>query len=327
MERKLLPYLVAIAAFSVSASAAFYSVTGLSKMFAGAALQVMIMASSLELAKLVIASVLYQYWERLGFLLKTYLISAVFILMLITSGGIYGYLSAAYSETSIKLDVITKEVSVYDLTRSRYQSQLDDLIEEKNLLSYSISELSKGLSNNITQYTDSRGNIVTSSSSANRKALERQLEDAKRQRDVLTARETILNDSISKIDIAKLQKETNSDIASEIGPLKYIATLTGKTIDEVVNWFIIALMLVFDPLAVALVITANILFHKPIQIIPEITPITEQIQQPIEKLVPEYPTAPEQLIQQEIVEDKREASAIIKTSPTPNKVKRISSYG
>ncbi len=327
MERKLLPYLVAIAAFSVSASAAFYSVTGLSKMFAGAALQVMIMASSLELAKLVIASVLYQYWERLGVLLKTYLISAVFILMLITSGGIYGYLSAAYSETSIKLDVITKEVSVYDLTRSRYQSQLDDLIEEKNLLSYSISELSKGLSNNITQYTDSRGNIVTSSSSANRKALERQLEDAKRQRDVLTARETILNDSISKIDIAKLQKETNSDIASEIGPLKYIATLTGKTIDEVVNWFIIALMLVFDPLAVALVITANILFHKPIQIIPEITPITEQIQQPIEKLVPEYPTAPEQLIQQEIVEDKREASAIIKTSPTPNKVKRISSYG
>jgi len=327
VERKLLPYLVAIAAFSVSASAAFYSVTGLSKMFAGAALQVMIMASSLELAKLVIASVLYQYWERLGFLLKTYLISAVFILMLITSGGIYGYLSAAYSETSIKLDVITKEVSVYDLTRSRYQSQLDDLIEEKNLLSYSISELSKGLSNNITQYTDSRGNIVTSSSSANRKALERQLEDAKRQRDVLTARETILNDSISKIDIAKLQKETNSDIASEIGPLKYIATLTGKTIDEVVNWFIIALMLVFDPLAVALVITANILFHKPIQIIPEITPITEQIQQPIEKLVPEYPTAPEQLIQQEIVEDKREASAIIKTSPTPNKVKRISSYG
>jgi hypothetical protein len=327
MERKLLPYLVAITAFFVSASAAFYSVTGLSKMFAGAALQVIIMAGSLELAKLVIASVLYQYWDRLALLLKIYLISAVFILMIITSGGIYGYLSAAYSETSIKLDVMTKEVAVYDLARNRYQSQLDDLVQEKNLLNSSISELSKGLSNNIIQYKDNQGNIITSSSSANRKSLERQLEDAKRQRDLLISREAILNDSISKIDIAKLQKETNSDIASEIGPLKYIATLTGRTIDEVVNWFIIALMLVFDPLAIALVITANILFQKPVQLMPEISPVTEQIQQPIEELVPESPPAAEQLIQQEIIEDKGESPAIINKSTTPSKIKRISSYG
>jgi hypothetical protein len=327
MERKLLPYLVAITAFFVSASAAFYSVTGLSKMFAGAALQVIIMAGSLELAKLVIASVLYQYWDRLALLLKTYLISAVFILMIITSGGIYGYLSAAYSETSIKLDVMTKEVAVYDLARDRYQSRLNDLIQEKNLLNSSISELSKGLSNNIIQYKDIYGNIVTSSSSANRKSLERQLEDAKQQRDLLASREAALNDSISKIDIAKLQKETNSEIASEIGPLKYIATLTGRTIDEVVNWFIIALMLVFDPLAIALVITANILFYKPVQLIPEITPVTEQIQQPIEELVPESPTVIEQSIQQEIIEDKVESPTIINKSTTPNKIKRISSYG
>ena len=102
MERKILPILVVISALSVSLSAAFYSVSGLSKMFAGASTQVIIMTGSLEIAKLIVASLLYQYWDKLGALLKIYLTIAVGILMVITSGGIYGYLSAAYSQTSNK---------------------------------------------------------------------------------------------------------------------------------------------------------------------------------------------------------------------------------
>jgi hypothetical protein len=168
MERKILPYLIAISALSVSLSAAFYSVTGLSKMFAGAATQVIVMAGSLEIAKLVIASLLYQYWDKLGALLKLYLTIAVGILMLITSGGIYGYLSSAYSETSTKLEVISKNVAVYDLKRERFQIQLNDVITEKQSLTESILELTKGLSNNAIQYKDEDGNIITTTSSATR---------------------------------------------------------------------------------------------------------------------------------------------------------------
>jgi hypothetical protein len=263
MERKILPYLIAISALSVSLSAAFYSVTGLSKMFAGASTQVLVMASSLEIAKLVIASLLYQYWDKLGALLKLYLTIAVGILMLITSGGIYGYLSSAYSETSTKLEVISKNVAVYDLKRERFQIQLNDATTEKQSLTESILELTKGLSNNVIQYKDKDGNIITTTSSATRKALEKQLDDAKQQRDKLSIREEALTDSVTKIDLLKLELETNTDVASEVGPLKYIANITGKSMDQVVNWFIIALMLVFDPLAIALVIAANVVFSKP----------------------------------------------------------------
>jgi len=263
MERKVLPYLVAISALSVSLSAAFYSVTGLSKMFAGASTQVMVMAGSLEIAKLIIASLLYQYWDKLGVLLKIYLTIAVGILMLITSGGIYGYLSSAYSETSTKLEVMGKNVAVYDLKRERFQSQLNDVTVEKQSLNESILELTKGLSNNTIQYKDDEGNIITTTSSSTRRVLTKQLEDAKQQRDKLSIREEALTDSVTKIDLIKLDLETNTDIASEVGPLKYIAGITGKSMDQVVNWFIIALMLVFDPLAIALVISANVVFSKP----------------------------------------------------------------
>jgi len=95
LKKLIFPFIVALSALSVSLSAAFYSVTGLSKLFAGASFEVLIMASSLEIAKLVIASLLYQYWEQLNKILKFYLTTAAIVLVFITSMGIYGFLSAA----------------------------------------------------------------------------------------------------------------------------------------------------------------------------------------------------------------------------------------
>jgi len=326
MERKVLPYLVALSALSVSLSAAFYSVIGLSKMFAGASIQVAIMAGSLEIAKLVIASLLYQYWSRLNALLKVYLTIAVGILMIITSGGIYGYLSSAYSETSNKLEVIDKNIAVYELKRDRFSVQLEDIRTERNSLAESIKELSKGLSNNVIQYKDEDGNIITTTSSATRKVLERQLNDSKAQRDKLSSTEEALVDSITRIDIIKLDIETDSDIAAEIGPLKYIAKLTDKTIDQVVNWFIIALMLVFDPLAVALVIAANTIFYntkKEDMLEEKITPtefdeddaLDQVLNSMVEDINGEAP-----LIEENVIEEK-EVNPVV-----PTKTKSVSSY-
>ena len=102
----MFPFLIAFSALSVSASAAFYSVYGLSKLFAGAQFQVIIMAGSLEFAKLVTASLLYQYWDTINKTLRTYLSISTLILVLITSMGIYGFLSAAYQETYSKLSAV-----------------------------------------------------------------------------------------------------------------------------------------------------------------------------------------------------------------------------
>jgi len=260
MEKKILPYLVVVSALSVSLSAAFYSVTGLGKMFSGASMQVMIMMGSLEIAKLVLASLLYQYWGRLNKALKFYYFIALFVLMSITSAGIYGYLSSAYSETSNKVENIDKQVKVLDTKREMFQTQLDDARSEKERINANIVELTKAVSNNFVQSKDRNGNIITTSSSANRKVYEEQLKSSQKRRDDILLTETALNDSITKIDLKKLDLETNTDLAGEVGPLRYIAKLSGKSMDQVINWFIIALMLVFDPLAVSLVVGANVIF-------------------------------------------------------------------
>lgn len=260
MEKKILPYLVILSALSVSLSAAFYSVFGVGKLFSGSSSQVMIMMGSLELAKLVLASFLYQYWENLNKLLKTYYFVAVFILMVLTSAGIYGYLSSAYSETANKVENVDKKVGVIELKRNLFSTQLEEIRNEKNSINQNISDLTKALSNNVIQYRDKSGQMVTTTSSANRKAFESQLASAQSRRDEIVKREIMLNDSITSLDLQKLDLETNGDVASEIGPLKYIAKITEKPVDTVVNWFILALMLVFDPLAVSLVVGANVIF-------------------------------------------------------------------
>ena len=108
MRERLFPLVIAFSALSVAGSAAFYSVFGLSKLFAGASTEVIIMAGSLEFAKLVSASLLYQYWDKINKVLKGYLMIAVFTLMIITSGGIYGFLSGAYQSTAVKSELLDK---------------------------------------------------------------------------------------------------------------------------------------------------------------------------------------------------------------------------
>ncbi len=260
MEKKLLPYLVLVSALSVSLSAAFYSVLGIGMLFSGASTQAMVMMSSLEVAKLVTASLLYQYWTKINAFLKMYYFIAVFVLMGLTSAGIYGYLSSAYSQTSNKVENVDRKVKVLDLKRDLFNTQLTDVRKEKSSINDNISDLTKGLSNNVIEVMGRDGQIRRTTSSANRKSYESQLESARKRRDDIITKEISLSDSISSIDIQKLNLETDTELAGEIGPLKYIAKLTNKSIDVVVNWFIVALMLVFDPLAISLVIGVNIIF-------------------------------------------------------------------
>ena len=255
MERELkkkgrLPYIIAISALLVSASAVFYSVYGLSKLFAGASTAVMIMAGSLEFAKLVVASLLYTYWNEINKLLRFYLTTACIILMLITSGGIYGFLSGAYQETATKSELLDKHTLMLQVKQNRFSEQLEN---ETELVKYYTEALSNPT---MIQYIDRETEqLVTTTSSKQRKLLTNQLNEAKNN--VIA-----LNDSISKYDILILNKEIGNESARELGPLKYIAKSLGVEMDKVVNYFLLLIVLVFDPLAICLVIAANFAFLR-----------------------------------------------------------------
>ena len=262
--KKFLPYLILISALAVSGSAAFYSVYGLGKLFAGASLQVMIMAGSLEFAKLVTATALHRYWKTMNGLMKVYLTIAVFLLIGITSAGIYGFLSSAYQITAAQDAITTKQIGILELKKERFDEQREEFRSEKDGIVANIGELRKSLSNpNTVQYVDKEtGQLVTTTSASSRRALENQLTEAVDRRDILSQKIEVVTDSLASLDIAIVEAEANSETSAELGPLKYLSGLTGVSMDRVVNWFILLLIFVFDPLAVTLVILANFAFEN-----------------------------------------------------------------
>ena len=255
MKKYLLPFIIALSALSVSLSAAFYSVTGLSMLFAGASFAVLIMASSLEVAKLVIASLLYQYWNTLNKILRTYLAIATCILILITSAGIYGFLSAAYQTTATKSEIVDKQIAALETKKQLYTDSRNNILKEKQSLSDLRGTLSKG---STTQYTDKNGNLVVRTNNA---AI-RNIESTSKSDEKLSEKVDVVNDSIFSLENQILEVKTNSETTSELGPLKYISNLTGQPMDKIINWFLLIIIFVFDPLAISLVIAANFAFAQ-----------------------------------------------------------------
>jgi hypothetical protein len=262
-NNKIFPYLVALSAISISFSAAFYSIFGIGKMFAGASTNVMVMAASLEFAKLVIASFLYRFWDDVNKVLRVYLTIACFVLIVITSAGIYGFLSSAYQETANKVENVDKNTAVITKKKEMIQKQLDQAekqLELKSTRQNTLSDMRNRQQSNADNLISQNKSVSSVRSQMNQLGKESSLldEDIKVLQDSIASK----TEQIGELDTEILDLSTNKDLAAEVGPLKYIAKLTGKTLDEVVNWFIIALMLVFDPLAIALVIAANFIFSK-----------------------------------------------------------------
>lgn len=255
--------MVFLSALFITVSAVAFSVTGIAKLFAGASLSVIIMAMSLEVGKVVSVSFLYRYWNEIGRTLKAYLLSASAILMLITSIGIYGFLTAAYQQTADKLSILDQQSSILTLQKQRYQDQLNLYIPERDRLGTTIQELSRGLANNVIQYRDSTtGQILTSTSSGTRTALQRQLNLASEERTAVSRKIESLTDSITSLDIQALAASSNNELAAEVGPLRFIVGITGWRMDTVVNIFTLMIVFVLDPLAIALIIGFNFLIKR-----------------------------------------------------------------
>ena len=263
LKRNFLPFIIAFSALSVSASAAFYSVSGLSKLFAGASFEVMVMAGSLEVAKLVVASLLYQYWDTINKGLRAYLSIATIILVLITSMGIYGFLSAAYQDTYRQLTVKENQTAFLEQKKQFYENDVTRYDQELERISGNISTLSNARSQSIqVRDTSVAGGVRTTISTSEIRIAQKRIEVEEENRKSVQRKREVVADSLQKYQLQILELENNSDVAGELGPLQYLSGLTGTPMDRIINWLLLVIIFVFDPLAISLVVAANFAFDQ-----------------------------------------------------------------
>ena len=259
----MFPFLIGLSALSVSASAAFYSVSGLSKLFAGASLEVIIMAGSLEFAKLVTASLLYQYWDTINKTLRTYLAISTVVLVLITSMGIYGFLSAAYQETYSKLSTIENQKGFIQKKIDFYQNDVNRYDEEIKRISSNISTLSNAKASTIqVRDTSVSGGFRQTISTTELRMAQNRINIEEENRKLAQSKRTVASDSLQKFQLQVLKLDNNTEVAGELGPLQYLSSLTGYPMDKIINVLLLIIIFVFDPLAISLVVAANFAFDK-----------------------------------------------------------------
>lgn len=235
-------------AIVLSGIAAYYSVIGLTAIFAAAAIPVAVMGGSLEVAKLVVASWLYRFWRHIPILMRTYFTLALLILMLITSMGIFGYLSKAHLDQAVPTGDVVAEVALLD---EKIKTQRDNIETARRALTQMDAQVDARLSRSDDDRGAERAVQIRRSQARERAVL---------QRDIGTAQKEIakLNEQRAPI-AAELRK-----VEAEVGPIKYLAALIyGDNTDEsqlerAVRWFIILLIFVFDPLAVLMLIAASL---------------------------------------------------------------------
>ena len=246
-----LKYLVGLSAIVVAGCAAYFSVTGLGVLFAGATISVMVMAGSLEFAKLVAATYLKQQWDNIKGFNKWYLATSVATLMLITSAGIFGYLSNAFQQQNLELQKVERDIAVYqtqitknDAEIARYTTQLNN---QQNIRNSQENNLSKQIDNNRS----------TSRVSQMIRSADKEIASVSNRIDELTIQNNVALDSINAI------KNNNIELEREVGGFRFVAEAFNVPLNDVVKFFILIIVLVFDPLAVALIIAFNGLIMKP----------------------------------------------------------------
>ena len=247
--------LLGLTALFVAFNAAFFSVSGLSKLFAGAAVSVIIMASSLELAKLITAGYLYNYWDKINKSFRIYLSGAVLILILITSLGIYGFLTSAFQDTFNQFSIKEKQLAFLEQKEKFWGDDVIRYDDELKRISTNISTLSNAKSQSIqVRDTSVAGGIRTTISTSELRISQKRIEVEEQNRKGVQSKREVAADSLQTIQLKILDVESSEGVSSELGPLEYLSGLLDRPMDVIINWFILIIIFVFDPLAVALVI-------------------------------------------------------------------------
>lgn len=234
--------IVGFAALIVAGCAAFFSVQGLATLYAGQFIAVCIMAGGLEFGKLVAASYLHRYWGVTSFLLKTYLVIAVICLMGITSLGIFGFLTSAYQQSHVKVELVDVKKISLDSKKQIIQSEIENLSKRVEVLNESRLSQEKRLP------------------TMSRKSAEPIYQDIKRSSDEISnsqERIKILSDEMKDLNNNIISLKDEESKSTDIGTLKFVSQLFNQDVSTIVKWFTIIIVLVFDPLAVSLVLAYN----------------------------------------------------------------------
>ena len=277
--------LLGFSALFIAGCAAFFSIWGIGLLFSGASIAAMVMASSLELGKLVATSFLYRFWKKSQWMLKSYLCGAVFILMLITSLGIFGYLTSAYQQSSIKYTMMLDNIKLLEDQKKQEQSK----INEVKLRVDSLSALRKTQESRLSEINTNA--LLARNPIQFRQVQEQTMElidqtdkNIKTENDKSSGYSVTIDTIDKKIADLKLNTASNKDIQT----FKFVADELNMNLNTVVKWFILVLIFVFDPLAVALILAYNMAIGREYAIYtaPEEKKETPKIvEEPIKKIV------------------------------------------
>lgn len=259
-----LGYILGIWAAALAIAAGYISVTGWGQLFAGSAIVVMVVMGILESAKVITTIYLHKYWKRAPKLLKTYLLAGVVITMTLTSVGIYGYLTSAYQETAVKLGVQEGEIKILEGKRDIFADKIEgnkEIITNKQRRIDKLSDLREKQEVRLDslvakEYWSNARKTRQEIAQANE-----EIQKLTRDIDVVVNQNSALADSVSTYEIKILEVKSNSDVAGEIGPLKYIASITGLPMDSVINYIVLIIIFIFDPMAVTLVLASSNVFE------------------------------------------------------------------
>lgn len=275
-----LGYILGLFAVSLAISAGYISVIGWGKLFAGEAMVVMIVMGIIEAAKVITTIYLHRYGKKkpresgtsvlkhlLGGILtlKTYLVVGVIATMLLTSVGIYGFLTGAYQETANKMELQNGELSILEGKKSIYEEKIIEnkgVIETKRERVAILSNLRKQQEVRIDSLQNKRYFTSARRVEAQIKEADTEIQKLNDDVDVIVELNSSLQDSVGSYQVKILVMASNSDIASEIGPLKYISTLTGFDMDSIINWLVLIIIFIFDPMAISLVLASNKVFDE-----------------------------------------------------------------
>ena len=242
-----LSYITLLVALSLSIIAAYYSIAGLAAIFAAAVMPIVVMGGILELAKVVVTLWLHEYWRKCRFLMKAYLVPAVGALMLITSMGIFGFLSKAHSDQSMVSGDVQAKIAIFD---EKIKTERDNIDANRKAL----KQLDDAVDQVMGRSTDERGAErsvqIRRSQQAERGRLLREIEQSQKKISALNEERAPIAAEVRKVE-------------AEVGPIKYIAALVygdnpdANLLEAAVRWVIILLVIVFDPLAIMMLLAAT----------------------------------------------------------------------
>jgi hypothetical protein len=252
-------HIVLFTSLLIAGCAAYFSVYGIGLLFSGATIAAMVMASSLELGKLVTTSWLFRYWNKANILMRTYMIIAIFALMGITSLGVFGFLTAAFQKSSLETELSINKIATLETQKLEENSKIEATKKSIDKIYALRSSQESRLTEVLTNALIARNPIQLQNI---QNQINDQIGDLNKQLDAENDKLKTSSDKMSKLDESIFKLKVDNSQKKDITTFKFVADQFNTTIQNVVKWFISVLIAVFDPLAVILLLAYNISSNK-----------------------------------------------------------------